>query len=83
MRAVTLKEAEGNLQGLVTRVMDDSEPAIVVTESGQQVVLMPLDDYNAWQETHYLLSSPVNAAHLRRSIAEADAGVTTERSLVE
>src|SRR5258708_1886729 len=83
MRAITLKEAEKDLQALVTRVMDDTEPAIVLTESGQQVVLMRLDDYNALQETHYLLASPANTAHLRQSMAEAVAGKAIERSLVD
>lgn len=79
MRAVTVSEARRNLDDLVKQVMNDSEPAIVVMESGEQVVLMPLDDYNAWSETHYLLSSPANAAHLRKSIAEAEVGRIDER----
>lgn len=83
MRAVTVAEARRNLDDLVKRVMDDSEPAIVLTESGEQVVVMPLDDYNAWAETHYLLSNPANAAHLRKSIAEAEAGRIDERELLE
>ena len=37
MRAVTVAEAKRNLDGLVKRVMDDSEPAIVLMESGEQV----------------------------------------------
>ena len=39
-----------------------------------RVVLVPLDEYNSWKETLYLLSNPANAEHLRRSIAEAEAG---------
>jgi PHD/YefM family antitoxin component YafN of YafNO toxin-antitoxin module len=35
-----------------------------------------LKDFNAWQETLYLLSNPANAEHLRQSIAEAKAGKT-------
>lgn len=81
MRAITLKEAQSDLEGVVARVMNDCEPAIVVTENGQQVVLMPLDEYNAWRETHYLLANPANAAHLRRSIAQAEAGRSQERNL--
>ncbi len=83
MRTVTLKEAERDLQRLVTKVVDDSDPAIVVTESGRQAVLMSLDDFNAWSETHYLLANPANADHLRRSIAQANAGEAEERNLLE
>lgn len=74
MQAVTLKDAKRNLPRLVEQVLADAEPRIVVTDTGKQVVVMPLDEFNSWKETLYLLSSPTNAAHLRRSIAEADAG---------
>ncbi len=83
MRAVTVEEAKRNLDDLLRRVIGDSEPAIVVTETGEQVVMMPLDDHNAWSETHYLLSSPANAARLRQSIAEAQAGQGDERELLD
>jgi antitoxin YefM len=83
MQAVTLKEAKQNLERLLTQVLDDAEPTIVVMETGQQVVVVPLDEYTAWQETRYLLSNPANAAHLRRSIAEAQAGTIQERGLLD
>ena len=35
---------------------------------------MSLDDYNAWMESCYLLSNPVNAAHLRESLKQANEG---------
>ena len=68
MNAVTVKEAERNLERLIEQVIADAEPTIVVTESGQQAVFLSLDEYNSWKETLYLLSNPANAAHLRASI---------------
>lgn len=44
---------------------------------------MSLDEFNSWQETLYLLSSPANAEHLRKSIAEAKIGKTVERKLIK
>lgn len=81
MQAVTLKDAKKNLPRLVEQVLEDAEPRIVVTDQGGQVVMMPLDEFNSWNETRYLLASPANAAHLRRSIAEAEAGCAEEREL--
>jgi len=83
LKAVTLKEAELNLKKLAEQVVADAEPTIVVLENGEQVVLLPLADYNSWKETHYLLSNPANADHLRRSIAEAVKGNVTVRELIE
>jgi antitoxin YefM len=83
MDAVTLIIAKNRLEELIDRVIDNGEPAIVVTDSGQRVVVMSLDEYNSWRETLYLLSSPANAEHLRRSISEADAGYSSEKDLIE
>ena len=81
MQAVTLKDAKRNLSRLVEQVLADAEPRIVVTDKGDQVVLMPLDEFNSWKETLYLLASPANAAHLRRSMAEAESGQAVKREL--
>ncbi|HKI06546.1 MAG TPA: type II toxin-antitoxin system prevent-host-death family antitoxin [Thermoanaerobaculia bacterium] len=83
MNAVTLKDAKLNLERLVEQVIADAEPTIIVTDSGEQVVFLPLDEYNSWKETLYLLANPANADHLRRSIAEAQAGKVQERELLE
>ena len=82
MQAVTLKDAKRNLPRLIEQVVADAEPRIVVADNGDQVVLMPLDDFNSWKETLYLLSNPANAAHLRRSIAESQAGQVAPRELI-
>ena len=82
MQAVTLKDAQRNLPQLIAQVVADAEPRIVVTDSGVQVVLMPLEEFQAWQETQYLFSNPANAAHLRRSLAEADGGRAEQRELI-
>jgi antitoxin YefM len=83
MNAVTLKDDKLNLEELVEQVIADAEATIVVTKSGDRVVVLPLDEYNSWKETLYLLSNPANADHLRRSIAEAEAGKAQERELLE
>ena len=81
MQAVTLKDAKRNLPRLVEQVLADAEPRIVVTDKGEQVVVMPLDEFNSWKETLYLLASPKNAGHLRRSIAEAKSGQAVNKEL--
>src|SRR5712692_6037449 len=82
MQAVTLKDAKRNLLRLVEQVLADAEPRIVVTDKGEQVVLMPLDEFNSCKETLYLLSSPKNASHLRQSIAEAESGQADKKELI-
>lgn len=81
MKSLSAKEAQLNLESLIANIVDDVEPAIVRAESGQSVVMLSLDEYNAWQETLYLLSTPANADVLRSSIAEDKAGYRTENEL--
>jgi antitoxin YefM len=83
MTAMTLNEAKENLERLINQVIDNGEPAIVCTDSGKQVVLLSLDEFNSWKETIYLLSNPANAAHLRDSIEESRAGQIQEKELVD
>lgn len=83
MDAITLKRARKDLQALVEKVNSDAEPTIICGEGGERAVLMSLDDFNAWQETLYLLSNPVNAERLRESIAQAQSGNTVERKLID
>lgn len=83
MNAVTITEAKANLEQIIEQVIADVEPTIITSNTGQQIVLLPLDEFNAWKETLYLLSNPFNAEHLRQSIVEAQTGKTTERELLE
>ncbi len=83
MNVVTVNEAKRNLDLLIAKVVSNAEPTIITTDTGQQIVLLPLAEFNAWQETAYLLSNPANAAHLRQSIAEAQLGKIVERELNE
>jgi antitoxin YefM len=44
---------------------------------------MSLDDYQALEETAYLIRSPKNARRLLESIAQLESGGGTERTLLE
>ncbi|MDF2446513.1 MAG: yefM [Moraxellaceae bacterium] len=83
MDAITYTAARANLADTMDRVCDDHE-AIIITRNGQQaVVMMSLDDYNALEETAYLLRSPKNARRLLEAIAALEEGKGQERSLPE
>ena len=83
MRSITFDEARKKLGRLIEQVVEDAEPIIVCMDTDRQVVLLPLDEFNSWQETLYLLSTPANAAHLQRSLREAELGQTVKRSIPE
>jgi len=80
---MTLNNAKRNLENLIRQVMNNMEPTIICSDDGEKAVLVSLDEYNSWQETLYLLSTPANAEHLRKSIAQVYEGRVTERELIE
>jgi antitoxin YefM len=80
MTTITLSEARRTLFPLVKKVAQDREPVEIASEEGN-VVIMAAADFAAWQETAHLLSNPVNAARLRRSYADSEAGRFAEHSL--
>ena len=82
MDAITINQAKQNIDGLIEQVIADAEPTIICDDKGQKVVLLSFDEFNSWQETLYLLSNPANAAYLRKSIQEDEAGKAIERELI-
>jgi len=82
MDVMTYSDTRANLKSVMDRVVEDRMPVVIARKRGQSVVMVSLDDWNAMQETNYLLSSAANAAELRAAIAELDAGGGTERALI-
>ena len=82
MNTVTYTVARGNLAKTMTKVCDDHSPVIITRKTAQPVVMMSLEDYEALEETAYLLRSPKNARRLLESIAELESGEGIERELV-
>jgi antitoxin YefM len=80
--SITASEARKNLFKLIETVNDDRTPIEIVSRKGT-AVLISLEDYEALQETAYLLRSPANARHLLESIAQAERGNTEHHDLVE
>ncbi len=52
------------------KVNDDHEPLIITRERQKPVVMMSLDDFNAWKETDYLTRSAANAKDLLQAIED-------------
>lgn len=75
MKAVSYADAKKNLKALIRQVCKDSEPAVIVGSGDkEQAVLISMEDFQAMEETAYLLSSPANRVHLERSLKEAAEG---------
>ena len=72
MDTISYTSARASLAKTMDRVCDDHEP-IIITRSGKpSVVMISLADYEALEETAYLLRSPRNAKRLLEAIAELE-----------
>ncbi|MGQ0564501.1 MAG: type II toxin-antitoxin system Phd/YefM family antitoxin [Gemmobacter sp.] len=74
MRILSSTELRANLASVMDRVTEDHAPVIVHRARGKPVVMVSLEDWEAMDETTYLLSSPANRDELRAALAEAEAG---------
>lgn len=83
MDALTYSTARANLANTMDRVCNDHEPLIITRNGEQAVVMLSLEDYNALEETAYLLRNPTNAKRLLAAAEQLTAGKGTERKLAE
>lgn len=82
MSNVSYSELRQNLARYLDEVSDTRAPLVVTRQSGKgNVVMMSEAEFEGWQETVHLLSSPANARRLLRSIRAAEAGEAQPREL--
>lgn len=61
-----------NLAKTMVQVCEDHSPVIITRSKAQSVVMISLEDYEALQETAYLLRATKNALRLLESFAELE-----------
>ena len=81
MKVITYTAARENFASTMDRVCQDHDPVIITRNRSQAVVMLSLDDYEALQETAYLLRSPANARRIFDSIKAAEQGKLVEREI--
>ncbi len=83
MDAITYSKARANLAQTIDSVCENHEPVIITKRNDRSVVMLSLEDYQALEETAYLLRNPNNARRLLDSLNELDDGGGSERALIE
>jgi len=83
MDAITYSAARANLASTMDRVCNDHEALIITRNGDQSVVMLSLEDFQAMEETAYLLRNPTNAKRLMSAVAQLGAGKGVERELTK
>jgi antitoxin YefM len=81
MKVVSYTEARNGLKTVLDGVIDDADYTIITRRDAEDAVVMSLAYFQSMAETLHLLSSPANAAHLAKSIAQHKAGKAVLREL--
>ena len=83
MKAITITSLRSRIKAYLDEVIQSGETIIVPrnNENDDAVVILSLREYNALQETDYLLSGDANRAKLQKSIAQLNAGKSVPFSL--
>lgn len=83
MKSISYTAVRSSLAKTMEQVCEDHAP-LAITRKGQgAVVMMSMEDYQALEETAYLLRSPKNTRRLIDSIAELETGKGVERELIQ
>lgn len=77
---VTASEARRNLFPLIEQVNNDRQPIEITSKRGD-AVLISRADYDALEETAFLLRVPANARRLLESLEQAQGGQRLEHDL--
>ncbi len=83
MRIINFSDARGSLRSVIDQVVEDADVTVISRRDAPDAVVMSFDHYSSLMETVHLLSSPANAAHLAKSIAQARSGRKQRRELIE
>jgi antitoxin YefM len=83
MDAISYSNFRTHLAGTLDKVNDDHKPVLITRQNGKPAVVMSLDDFQAYEETAYLMASPKNAERLNQAVAEVEAGKIIKKGLME
>lgn len=83
MRIINFSDARNSLRSVIDQVVEDADVTVITRRDAPDAVVMSFDHYSSLMETVHLLSSPANAAHLARSLAQAKAGKAQPHDLID
>lgn len=83
MKSISYTAARSSLAKTMEQVCQDHAPVAITRKGEGAVVMISMEDYQALEETAYLLRSPKNARRLIESIAKLGQGKGTERELLD
>jgi antitoxin YefM len=70
MEALSYTKLRKHLSDVMNEVCQNHDPVIITRQKNASVVVISLEDYNALNETAYLLQSPKNAQRINEAVED-------------
>ena len=83
MNTISYTAFRNDLAKVLDKVNDDHKPMIITRQNGKPAVVISLEDFQAYEETAYLMASPKNAARLNEAIGQVAEGKAKPHGLLE
>ncbi len=80
MKTLSYTAARSQLAKTMLKVCEDHTPYLITRSKAEPVVMISLSDFEAIQETYYLMKSPANAARLAESIDEIEKMIKDDKA---
>ena len=83
METINYSIFRSRLASILDKVNEDHQPVLITRQNGKPAIVISLEDFQAYEETAYLMASPRNARRLSRAIAEVESGRHLRREIIE
>ena len=83
MQVFTYSQVRKNFTKTMSKVCEDHTSIIITRQNKKPVVMMSLEDYNALEETLYLLRSPNNASRIVNALEDIKKDLLLKQNLIE
>jgi len=74
MTIVSATDFRKNMSEYIQQTRDRRQPITITTQKQEAMVMLPLKQWESFQETLYLMSSPANKSRLDTAISDIRAG---------
>ena len=83
MDTMSYSAFRNHLAGCLDKVNDDHKPLLITRQNGKPAIVMSVEDFHSYEETAYLMASPLNAERLNQAIQEVEIGNFGQHELID
>lgn len=83
MDTLSYSEFRSQLVEALDKVNNDHKPVMITRQNGKPAIVMSVEDFQAYEETAYLMASPKNSERLYQTISEVEGGQVVNKNLIE